>query len=269
LQLHYFSSIHKDIIDKIYAIVNKNVNTESSSKHYWNEDIQNEIHNELTPIHEEILQRIGQEFRYIPSITELYYSSKHNNNSDKQYVNNHMDGPFYACNVYRVLVIINGNKNIDTHFPCYDNTVVNLKKYDILLFDYNNDPHYIDINNKEVDDSQRIILKLHYVKSDNTLCEKNHCEFARESRDIFEINKQTLYFTGIFSRIALLYNTNRAYILFFIFLLILLYCHKYKKGILRYILYTFVIIEFLGIIILLHYSMFRRPICNYTDRKEK
>ena len=63
-------------------------------------------------------------------MTELYWSSKGNNNSDKQYVNTHMDGPFYYCNVYRVLVTINGNKNINTVFP-NEKLDVNLKKYDM------------------------------------------------------------------------------------------------------------------------------------------
>ncbi len=260
----YFTSENKKSIDKIHDMVNLDINTTKNTKHFWNENIRYDIQKEIQKINNEILLKLNNEYTYVPSMTELYYSSKSNQNSDRQYVDNHMDGPFYACNLYRALVIINGNKNIDTHFPDI-NEIINLKKYDIVLFDYNNELHYIDVNEKEYDDSQRIIIKLHYVKSNNNICEKTHCEFGRQTRDIFEMNKTTLYLSGIIARLSLYYNTNRKYILIFIFILLFGNFHKKNKlmySARNYILYLFVIIEILGIIYILHFNLIKRKVCN-------
>jgi len=260
----YFVSDNKDAIDKITDIVNSNIDTTSNSKHMWNEDINNNVQTEIFKINDEILYHLGDEFQYIPSMTELYYSSKGNQNSDRQYVDSHMDGPFYSCILYRALVIVNGNKNIDTYFPDI-NEKINLKKYDIVLFDYNNELHYIDVNNDVVDNSQRTIIKLHYVKSSNKLCEKYHCEFGRQTRDLFELNKKNLYSSGMIARASLYYNTNRKYIVFVIFLLLLLYYNKRKNkllhNIIRYILYTYLGIELAGIIYTLHFHFLKRKVC--------
>lgn len=259
----HFISNNKKSIDKIYNSLNLDVNTTKNSKHYWNEDINDSIQKEILKINDEILYNLDEGYKYVPSMTELYYSSKSNQNSDRQYVDNHVDGPFYACNLYRALVIINGNKNIDTHFPDI-NKVINLKKYDVVLFDYNNELHYIDVNNEEYDDSQRIIIKLHYVKSNNGLCEKYHCEFGREGRDLFEINKTDLHLSGVIARSSVYYITNRKYILILILFLLLFYNFYYKNrliNICRFILYIFVIFEISGIIYILHFNFIKRKVC--------
>ena len=260
----HFISNKKDSIDKIYKSISLDINTVLNTKHYWNEDINNNLKKEILKINDDILDKLEEGYKYIPSMTELYYSSKENQNSDKQYVSNHTDGPFYGCNLYRALVIINGNKNIDTYFPD-ENKVINLKKYDIVLFDYDNEFHYINVNNSEYDDSQRIIIKLHYVKSNNRICEKIHCEFGRQTRDLFELNKEKLHLSGVISRSSLYYNTYRKYILIFIFIILLLYYFKKKNKLLhriiRCILYIFVIIEVSGIIYTLHFNLLKRKVC--------
>lgn len=266
----HFVSKHKESIDKIYNNVNLDVNTNLNSKHCWNEEIDNGIKTEILQINDEILGKLDDGFRYIPSMTELYYSSKGNQNSDKQFVDSHTDGPFYACNVYRALVVVNGNKNIDTYFPNIDK-VVTLQKYDIVLFDYNNEFHYIDVNNSDFDNSQRIIIKLHYVKSNNKLCEKYHCEYGRHSREIFEFNKTDTYISGVFARLTLYYNTYRKYILFIIFglLLLLLYYHdskgknKFIQICIRCIIYIFMMIEIFGILYTLHFHFLSRDVCKH------
>jgi hypothetical protein len=258
-------------IDKIYKEIvssSKDINTEINSKHFWNEDIPNSIHKEIPSINSEIIDKIGHDFKYIPSMTELYYSSKGNQNSDRQYVDEHMDGPFFPCNLYRCLIIINGNKNIDTYFPDY-NKVINLKKYDAVLFDYNKESHYIDINKADHDDSQRIIIKLHYVKkSDTDLCEKYHCEYGRETRDLFEVNKENLYMSGVVARLSLFYYTNRKYILIVILLLLVLYI-KFNKGLLHTIvkalLYLFSSIELANVIYILHFHFLNRKVCKMEN----
>lgn len=261
----HFVTNNRENIDNIYNNLNLHVNTEKNSKHFWNEDINNDLQKEISIINNEILENLDEGYKYVPSMTELYYSSKSNQNSDRQYVDNHMDGPFYACNLYRALVIVNGNKNIDTYFPDA-NKVINLQKYDIVLFDYNNELHYIDVNDKNHDDSQRIIIKLHYVKSNNNLCEKYHCEFGRETRDIFEINKTKLNLSGVLARLSLYYNTNRKYILFLILLLLLLLFYNlgYKNNLVytcKFILYVFLIIETFGILYVSHFNFITRKVC--------
>jgi len=269
LKTMYFTIQNKKHIDNIYTYsVNKQDNnyivTEKNSKHYWNESINDEIKDNIQIINSEILSHLTN-MEYVPSMTELYYSSKGNNNSDKQYVSTHMDGPFFTCKSYRALIIINGNKNIDTYFPD-ENLKINLKKYDVLLFDYNNTPHYININNNTVDESQRIILKLHYISRDSSICKSNHCKFGRQTRDLFELNKNKLYLSGILSRTGLYYNTFRLYIVLIVLLLIIYYLF-YRNQIVKFLLCFFVLIETFFMIYTLHFIFLYRKECIYKKNK--
>lgn len=256
----------KSAVDNIHNFIksqNNGVNTEKNSKHYWNEEINETIKSDILQINDELLHRLGSEYKYIPSMTELYYSSKANQNSDRQYVDNHMDGPFYGCQLYRAIIAINGNKNIDTYFPD-GNIQINLKKYDAVLFDYNNELHYIDVNTETVDNSQRILLKLHYVKSKNNICEKAHCEFGRQTRDLFELNKSELHMSGRIARMSLYYNTYRKYILILVFLLLCFYLFLKNKTLHTFatvILSLFSIIEISGILYTLHFQFLDRNVC--------
>lgn len=258
---------NKKAIDNIYnkLLYQKKFlqNTSKNSQHMWNENIDESIKKDIKKINNDIIGKIGYEYEYIPEMTEIYWSSKGNNNSDKQYVSTHMDGPFYYCDLYRALITINGNKNINTVFT-YEKLDKNLEKYDISLFDYNKTPHYIYVNKNENDNTQRIILKLHYTKNPfKNHCKSVHCKFGRQTRNLFERNKKNLYIEGIISRASLYYHTFRNYILFFIFLLIIynLY-NKHSKTI--YLLYLFVFIEICIIIYILHFNFINYKECpNY------
>lgn len=243
---------NKTAVDNINHLITDTFNTDKNTKHIWNEDITDDIQQNISEINSEMLNILNGDFQYVPSMTELYYSSKGNQNSDKQYVSNHLDGPFYACGLYRAIVAINGNKNIDTYFPD-DNIKVNLKKYEVAIFDYNNELHYIDVNNNEVDNSQRILLKLHYVKkNESNICENIHCKFGRETRDLFELNKTQLYSSGVIAKSSLHYTTYRKYTLIFIFLLLIYYYYS-SNVIAKYILYLFTFIEISGIGYIIHF----------------
>lgn len=258
---------NKKVIDNIYnkLLYQKKFlqNTSKNTQHMWNENIDESIKKDIKKINNDIIGKIGYEYEYIPEMTEIYWSSKGNNNSDKQYVSTHMDGPFYYCDLYRALITINGNKNINTVFT-YEKLDKNLEKYDISLFDYNKTPHYIYVNKNENDNTQRIILKLHYTKNPfKNHCKSVHCKFGRQTRNLFERNKKNLYIEGIISRTSLYYHTFRNYILFFVFLLIIynLY-NKHSKTI--YLLYLFVFIEICIILYILHFNFINYKECpNY------
>ncbi len=203
----HFVMKNKNSIDKIRNLIKDN-NTDSS-QHIWNEDINQNIQTEIQIINNEILDKLGSKFKYIPSMTEIYYSAKENKNSDKHFTATHVDGPFYKCDIYRALVCISGNKSFFTNY-IDSNEKHNLKKYDIVLFDYNRELHNIEVDSSTKDKSQRIILKMHYsIRSDNNLCEKYHRKWARNSRNVFEKNKKNLYISGIFSYFGQIYYTNR------------------------------------------------------------
>ena len=250
---YYDSLKNHEPIDNIYKIINHSINTVNNPKHYWIEEINDEIQKKISKINDELIDIIGGKHKhdYIPSMTELYYSSKSNKNSDNQYILNHMDGPFYTCGVHRVIITINGNKNIDTHFPDH-NMKINLKMYDFVIFNYNNEAHYIKINEDPIDNNQRILLKLHYIRKNYPICKEVHCKFGRETRILLELNKHTIKFSGLLSKISLFYNTNRKYILLFVYLMV---CYSNSS----YITYTFLTIEFSIIIYMLHFLL---PIYN-------
>ena len=266
LKPKYIQIKNKTAIDDIYDImINENEaqkDTDLHSLHKWNEDINNNLQKKITLVNNEILKDLGGEFKYVPSMTELYWSSKENNNSDKQYVSTHMDGPFYYCNLYRVLVTINGNKNINTVFP-NDKLDINLKKYDMSFFDYNKTPHYIYVNENETDNSQRIILKLHYVKSPfKTHCVNVHCRYSRQTRDLFERNKKNLYTDGLLARTGLYYYTFRNYVLMALLMCLIYVIFYNRKSYLIYLLYLFGFIETILVLYTLHFNFITHKGCS-------
>lgn len=265
LETKYVQLKNKEPIDNIYNIMtNDNDNkkdTDVNTMHRWNDEINDKIHENISIINDEILEDLGNEFEFYPSMTELYWSSKGNNNSDKQYISTHMDGPFYYCNVYRILVTIDGNKNINTVFP-NDKLDINLQKYDLSMFDYNKTSHYIYKNENENDENQRIILKLHYVKSPfKNSCKKVHCEFSRQTRDLFERNKKELYLEGKIARFSLYYYTFRNYVLFAVLMAFLYVTYYNKKSYIIYLLYLFAFIEISIFIYTIHFNFLQHEKC--------
>jgi hypothetical protein len=105
----------------------------------------------------------------IVSMNELYVSCIGADGSDRVFETPHVDGLFAWlpwCIVYRVVVSIQGNRNVDTVFPLSQHKYT-LETRDYVAFDYNRSIHYIVGTTPPegilVDDRKRIILKLHYL----------------------------------------------------------------------------------------------------------
>ena len=104
------------------------------------------------------------------------------------------------------------------------------------------------------------------ILSSPQLCEKNNCEYGRQTRYIFDINKKKIYLSGIVARLSLYYNTYRKYILLFILGLLCLYNkikNKLTHTIIRGILYLFSMIEVSGILYALHFNLLNTDVCKY------
>ena len=101
----------------------------------------------------------------ISNMNELYISSIGAGGSDKVFETDHLDGPFFFlpfCKVYRCIACINANSSIYTSFPITGEKYF-LQKNEFLAFDYNRDIHSICQDSTIIDDSPRILLKLHYI----------------------------------------------------------------------------------------------------------
>jgi len=105
----------------------------------------------------------------IVAMNELYVSCIGADGSDRVFETPHVDGLFAwlpGCIVYRVIVSIQGNRDVDTVFPLSQHKYT-LETGDYVAFDYNRSIHYIVGNSPPdgtlVDDRKRIILKLHYL----------------------------------------------------------------------------------------------------------
>lgn len=190
---HFYFKIEENIIDNINNKTYKYWENLTVTKHFWTNDIEN-IQNEINSVNTIILNKLGHEFYNLRNMDELYFSAVNNSNSDLSFVNLHTDGPFYFCNVYRVLVFINGNRNIDTVIN--RNLLFNLQKYDVIGFDYHNDLHYIKNNGNFLhDNNKRIILKMHYSKKYYN-CGQLTINYNKFARDLFEYNKFNMKNSG-------------------------------------------------------------------------
>ena len=105
----------------------------------------------------------------IVSMNELYVSCLGADGSDRVFETPHIDGLFAWlpwCNVYRVVVSIQGNRHVNTVFPLSQNTYT-LETGEYVAFDYNRSIHYICGTSPEpgstLDTRKRIVLKLHYL----------------------------------------------------------------------------------------------------------
>jgi len=107
----------------------------------------------------------------IDEMNELYISCIGAAGSDKVFESKHIDGPFCIlpfCTVVRTIVAIKGNSSIFTHFPMFHKKY-NLLSNEFIIFDYNRHIHYIEKDTIICDDTDRIILKLHYIITPNFL----------------------------------------------------------------------------------------------------
>jgi hypothetical protein len=103
----------------------------------------------------------------VHGMNEIYVASKqHNNDSDKVFYMNHVDGPLVIypfVRVYRCLIAINRNVQIETVCPQVPDCVA-LSEGDMLGIDFHREVHRIRHNpNGETNDGMRVTLKVHYV----------------------------------------------------------------------------------------------------------
>tara|TARA_B100001287_G_C22669230_1_gene524429 strand:+ start:694 stop:1542 length:849 start_codon:yes stop_codon:yes gene_type:complete len=226
LNSFYFVTKNKLLINEItnevkdlYKWNNKNV-----TKHYWVDELNINLQQKINIINDEIIENLGDEFKNVRGMDEIYYSTHNNKNSDLSFVNTHTDGPLYYCSVYRGLIVLQGNKNTNTILDS-NRKIYNLQKYDILLFDYNNNLHYIETNNIYNDTNNRILIKLHYVKDNNFNCGNMNIKYNKFARDLFNYNKYILNLSGKMMLFGQIINSFRVY---FFYMYVCLYLLKMK-----------------------------------------
>lgn len=225
-----FKTTNTQILDNITKNV-KNMylwNNQNITKHYWIKDLDEELQNNIEIINNEILTYLGDEYNNLRNMDEIYYSARNNKNSDLSFVNTHTDGPLYYCSVYRGLIVLQGNKNTKTILDS-NTQIYNLQKYDILLFDYNNNLHYIKNENIYDDNNDRILIKVHYVKNDKFNCGNININYNKFARDLFNYNKYILNLSGILMLISQMTNSYRVNIMYIYVFLYLLYELKKNK----------------------------------------
>lgn len=254
----------RNVLQLMYDELDRNndihQDTQHNSKHMWNESLSPEIRRLIHPLNEEIIHRLGTGYSYVPAMTELYWASQENNNSDQQFVSTHYDGPFYYCDVQRVLVVISGSPCVHTHFPS-DNATHTLQSGDVMVFHYDSTPHYISVDASCDDKTPRILLKLHYVRAPyKAHCARVHCTFGRQSRDLFNRNKRTLASDAVVARLGLHYVTYRPYVLvtFAVAFAGFLYT---GHPLLRAILYLFVVTELVLVLYIIQFMFFSHKGC--------
>jgi hypothetical protein len=103
----------------------------------------------------------------LDGMNELYVANKsHNNDSDKVFYMNHVDGPLSVypfVHVYRCLVAVNKNEQIQTVCPMVPDAVA-LSSGKVLGIDFHREVHRIQHNpNGAINDGYRITLKVHFV----------------------------------------------------------------------------------------------------------
>lgn len=104
----------------------------------------------------------------IPMMDELYLTGNNQHkklHSDQVFYTKHIDGPFSFipyCSVFRCLIAINDNNNIQTEFPMA-NYSKKLNRGEVLAFDFNREIHNITcIDNYDSNTEPRIVLKSHF-----------------------------------------------------------------------------------------------------------
>lgn len=162
-------------IMKEWAI--QNMTEKTISHHWWYEElpkIQKDIFDVFTN-HESITSSINTIFDFktyavepLYGMKEVYITGKNRSeeeiHSDHVFFTPHIDGPFLLfpfVSVYRVLVGMNSNTEIETIFPMiqYSHTI---NTCDFIGFDFNREVHYIESKESEQEEP-RVTLKLHYV----------------------------------------------------------------------------------------------------------
>jgi hypothetical protein len=221
------------------------------------------IKSDINYINSKILNKLGPDFYNLKEMDELYFSAVNNFNSDLSFVNLHTDGPFYFCNVYRVLIFINGNRNTDTIIN--RSILFNLQKYDIIGFDYHNDLHYIKNNGNFIhDNNNRIIIKLHYSKKDFN-CGNLTINYNKYARNLFENNKYSMKISGYFMLFVQYLTAFRKEFLFVNTIIYILSHYLYNNKKIKNIINLYIICSY--ILMTLHISFLLNFILNLRPKE--
>eukprot|EP00948_MAST-09A_sp_MAST-9A-sp1_P002030 g2030.t1 len=152
---------------------------EEITTHWWYNKLPNDIRKTFDAIAQSpnmmdmFVNRPGNSFNErmwqvdcLDGMNEIYVASlSHNNNSDKVFYTDHIDGPFCVwpgARVYRCMVSLNPNKQIKTCFTEVP-TEITLTTGDAIGFDFNREIHLIKHNEGVFNDDFRMALKIHYV----------------------------------------------------------------------------------------------------------
>ena len=128
-----------------------------------------------------------------------------------------------------------------------------INSYDVLLFDYNNNLHYIETNNIYNDTNNRILIKLHYVKENNFNCGNMNVKYNKFARDLFNYNMYILNLSGKIMLFGQIINSFRVY---FFYIYVGLYLFKKNKIIEKIlILLSIIPLSHLYFIIYINYLM--------------
>lgn len=223
-------------IDELSLEIENNLTSDlKTTTHIYNDNLPENIKSKIDIVNDEILELLGPEYQSISQINEVYFTAKTTGNSDYSFTNLHTDSPFYPCHTYRVLVCIKPNDNVTTIIPD-DNYNKKLEKYDILGFDYANTLHYIKID-KTTSSESRIVLKLHFAKSD--VCKNITKRYTRWARSLYVNNLNSMGVNGygmLFSQFVASYILY--FIIFYLLLAILYFTSNKHNNILMYILLT-------------------------------
>ena len=178
-------------------------------------------------------------------MNEIYVASIGANGSDKVFETNHIDG-IYAlypfCTLFRCLLGIVGNTSIKTIFSL-DDKINTIKTNNYLLFDYNRTCHYIKKYTHINDNSQRIMLKIHYAAIpkfmnykfiNNNFLYLNHkynslqrANFLRSQNPKNILQKLNSY---IINNITMLYGNFALYLGYFNLFVLLYIYYNYDKN---------------------------------------
>jgi hypothetical protein len=164
----------KNALGDIYDFVTKENPARDRTAHWWFEKLRGKTKRAFQNVidSETIAEMFAKKFRSdawavepIYSMNEIYVASSHHNfNSDTVFYMEHCDGPWSVypwCFVYRCMVAVNENKQVETVFPM-EGSGSCLSDGDVVGFDYHREIHIIrDLPTKNTD--RRVTMKLHYV----------------------------------------------------------------------------------------------------------
>ena len=159
----------------------------------------------------------GYAFDIVDDMNEIYVASSNAGvSSDGVFYMKHIDGPFGLwpfCSVYRGIIAVNFNQEIETCFTQVPSKSV-LSNGDVSIFDFNREVHYIrNTGTPNPAPGFRICLKIHYSVYPKALCWLGWaCTMANTAYNLAArgLFRKTIYprtITGRFGALFVLANT--------------------------------------------------------------